>query len=57
MESISLYAESENERAKQTYFRLGMKVIQDKIYSYDFVLGGFKVKQDLGKYSIGKFER
>lgn len=39
MESVKLYADVDNEKAKSTYFKLGMKVIPGKFYSYDFVLG------------------
>jgi len=37
--SVKLYAENSNERAKSTYFRLGMHIIPGKFYSYDFVYG------------------
>lgn len=41
--SIKLYAESSNEKAKNAYFKLGMKVVEGKFYSYDFVFGGYKI--------------
>ena len=52
VDSIKLYAENDNERAKKTYFKLGMLVIPDKFYVYDFVLGGCKVEQFATKLTI-----
>jgi ribosomal protein S18 acetylase RimI-like enzyme len=43
--SIKLYAESENEKAKQTYRSLGMQMNGEKFYTYDFVYGKTKISE------------
>lgn len=37
MRRVSLYAESNNQRALETYKRLGMHVTDERLYGYDLV--------------------
>jgi hypothetical protein len=55
--SIRLYAENDNEKAKNTYFRLGMSIIEEKMYSYDFVYGNFCIENESNHYKIEKIDR
>lgn len=48
VKQISLYAESSNERAMDTYRRLGMYVTKEAIYGYDLVYStkGFELLKE-----------
>ena len=52
--SIKLYVETENERAQNTYKKLGMSVTKEKMHSYDFVYGKITLDEDNSEYTVEK---
>jgi RimJ/RimL family protein N-acetyltransferase len=54
--NIKLYVEITNERAQATYSKMGMKILSEKMHSYDFVLGDCSLGNTHSIYEVEKVQ-